>query len=237
MNLKTSLVSFLGLFGIINADSHIVRHLADAQQLQENVLPEDNSYRHKNIDVSWKGSNGVLKYMCHADCSGLIDALLEHSYGYTKEELQTWIGGKRRPLSKHYYDTIAAEKGFSKIDKLSDAKPGDFIAIKFPPDNEDTGHIMIIAALPQLREASAPIVEHTKQWTIVVIDSTTHGHGPTDTRYKAPKIFQEGIGKGSIRIYTDASNTPVGYTWSLLDVSEFKDNKDRPFVIGRLRHR
>lgn len=230
--MKWLLTALLGFAGTINASS--VKHLADAQLMQENVLPADNTYRNKDIEVIWKGDNGATKYICHADCSGLVDALFEHAYGFSKDELKQWIGGKRRPLSKHFFDTIIAERGFAFIEKIDDALPGDIIAIKFASGENDTGHTMLINEKPKLIESLPPLIENTKQWIVNIIDSTTHPHGPTDTRYINSKDHHNGIGKGNVRIYTDSNNRLVGYSWSTSSASTFIRKMDRPIAVGRL---
>jgi len=228
------LIYFFLLYNAISLEGTLPQHLTDARILQENILPENNSYSHKDILVIWKGINGADKYICHADCSGLIDALLMHSYDYSLEDLQKWIGGKRRPLSKHFFDTITSQKGFKKISRPDECLPGDLIAIKFPPGQDDSGHIMLINEIPKLQAPQAPIIENSKQWTVTVIDSTTHGHGRSDSRFIGSGAFYPGIGKGTVRLYTDLNNNFIGYTWSTMPYSKFIAMGDRQFVVGRL---
>ena len=182
----------------------IPRHLVDLRQLQENVLPQDTSYRHKNREVKWKGDNGATKYICQTDCSGLIDRLLEHTYGITEKRLKDWLGGRFRPLSRNYYQAIIEQNRFEHIENIKQIRPGDFIAIKFLPgsgDREhDTGHTAVVNAYPVLKAASSKQNPNLQLWSINIIDCS-HGHGKSDTRYHDGRYWP-GIGKGDFGLYT-----------------------------------
>src|SRR5262245_41830608 len=80
-----------------------VKHLADARLLVEQLRSGDTSYRHAPRVVRWKGEDGAKKYEAHTDCSGFINALLEHSYGYTEANLAQWFGSKR-PTAARYFE-------------------------------------------------------------------------------------------------------------------------------------
>ena len=66
-----------------------------------------------------------------------------------------------------------------------------------------------------------------------IIDSTTSGHGKTDSRRNDDGKYRPGLGSGIERLY-GKSGTGVGYSWSVLAVSEFHDDKTRPMAVGRL---
>src|SRR5947209_6305968 len=68
-------------------------HLKAARELLKNLDPENNSYKHSKPVVSWKDSDG--KYELHTDCSGFIDALFMHCYGYDRDALKKWLGKSR----------------------------------------------------------------------------------------------------------------------------------------------
>jgi hypothetical protein len=222
------------LFGLITTllagQNNSPKHLADAKELLHNVKPQNTSYRHKDTVVKWAGPASE----CHTDCSGLLDSLIHHSYPkFNDAAFKKWFGVKR-PLAHHYYDTIAAQKGFTRISRIGDARPGDFIAIKYPPGGANTGHTMLVSGNPKPHNISAPLVDGTTQWEIPIIDCSTSGHGKTDTRRKSDGAFHGGLGSGVFRIYTHKSGALAGYSWSVLSGSEYHDSKSRPIVIGRL---
>jgi len=222
---------FIVLFCLAGTDKP--KHLTDAQTLVDNVSADHNAYQHKGCFIKWKGQDGAEQYENHTDCSDLLDLLLEHSYGVTKEKLKEWTG-HTRPLAEHWHDAIVAGKGAKQIVNVTDAQAGDILAIKFPPGLPDTGHIMIVCGPAEAIAAKAPIEPDTRQWDVTIIDSTKSGHGPTDTRYKSDGTFNQGVGKGVIRIYTKEDGTIAGYCWSDGAASKFRSQSDRNLVIGRL---
>src|SRR5262249_4347772 len=142
--------------------------------------------------------------------------------------------GVRRPLARHYYDTIAAQKGFLRIDKIGDAQPGDIIAIKYPESKKDTGHTMLVTATPKRRNATAPLVEGLVQWEVPIMDTSSSGHGKSDSRRKNDGGYRGGLGTGILRIYSDKNGAIAGYSWSTLAGSEFHDAKAYAIAVGRL---
>jgi hypothetical protein len=208
-------------------------HLSDLRLLLETVTPDNTSYRHRDIVVAWRGRNGAEKSVSHADCSGLIDRLLEHSYGYSPEQLREWLGGRHRPLAANYYHAILDQNGFHRITKIGQILPGDFIAMKYLPGHgdkhDDTGHVMMIDARPQQISSN---IQQYQRWSVEVIDSSG-GHGRQDTRFRDSK-FHSGLGKGYFSLYTNSDGTLVGYSWTTSDSSKFYDDTARPLVVGRL---
>src|SRR5262249_50702701 len=152
--------------------------------LVEKVKPADTSYRHKDGVVTWADSSGTDRYRCHTDCSGLLNVLLKHAYGYKDGDLKRWFG-KKRPQARDYHDAILRLHGVTRIRELKNARPGDVLAIRYPPGAGNTGHTMLVASPPRLRKASKPLVDGTQQWEVEVIDSSRSGHGPADTRRNA----------------------------------------------------
>jgi hypothetical protein len=214
------------------------KHLADLRVLEENILPANNSYTHRHIIVTWKGIDGARNYASHTYCSGLLEALLSHSYGYSREDFIRWFH-KEHPRSENFYDAIKYGTGFIKITNVHDIVPGDIIALKFPKGEyfergDSSGHVMIVDKFPQLWTASPPLVEFTRQWVVAVIDSSKTGHGKGDSRYIKRGKYEPGLGKGLFRIYTDESDRIVGYAWSTSKRSDYYPQKTRSLVVGRL---
>jgi len=228
------------LFAMVNASgfqSIITTPLEWAELLVENIQPENTDYQHKKGTVKWQGVNGADGYESHTDCSGLLNALLERSYGLKSTDFEQWLG-VRRPLAITYHYAIESKNGFARIDRISDIRPGDIIAIKYPPDADNSGHIMIVSEKPHRRtKDTEPVVAETEQWEIAVIDSSESGHGKTDTRRRTDGSFGQGVGKGIFRLYCDRQGRFTGYSWSTFPNSEYHDQNDRPLAIGRLRLR
>jgi hypothetical protein len=210
-------------------------HLELARILVRELRPEDTSYQHKQGYIIWKGENGSEGYQSHVDCSGLLNVLFERAYGITPNDFEKWLG-KRRPLASEYFNAISQQQNFRAITAIGNVRPGDIIAIRYPPGtNDNTGHIMIVNEVPSRRKSSKPEIDGTEQWEVSVIDSSESGHGKTDTRRKPDGSFGDGVGQGVLRIYTDSSNQIVGYTWSTFAVSDYYDQNTRQLVIGRLQ--
>lgn len=179
--------------------------------MEANTLPQDTGYRHHNQIVRWSD-----RFVCFTDCSGLIDALLKHAYGFSDSTLHSWLGGRGRPLAKNYFAAIMERRGFERIENAAAIQPGDFIAIKYQPwapdKGEDTGHIMVVNQAPQEINAG--------QYAVPIIDcSRRRGRHP-------------GIGTGTIDLYTDENGLIYGYSFGL-NAKEYGPDK-RPLVVGRL---
>jgi hypothetical protein len=219
-----------------SGSEELPKHLVAAQELLKSIKLEDTSYKHGEPAVTWKGEDGAGKCVSHTDCSGFIDVLLMHSYGYDRDALKKWLG-KKRPTADCYHDKIVDEVGFMHIAHLKDAKPGDLLAVKYLTRTDNTGHMMLVASTPKKVDATKPIVKDTEQWEVLVIDSSESGHGPHDTRHGKGQGSKDhdGVGQGVLRIYTNADGSVAGFTWSTLTASTFKDPKEEHLVIGRLK--
>jgi len=212
------------------------KHLHEAFTIVKGLKLEDTDYNHGEPDVQWKGGNGAGKYVSHTDCSGFIDALLMHTYDYSRDDLRKWFG-KKRPTADTYHDVILEQKGFTFIHDFKDTRPGDLLAVKYLTKKGDTGHVMLVAGAPHKITPKKPFVDDTEQWEVAVIDSSKSGHGPTDTRHKNGDDGKDhkGLGEGVLRIYTHRDGTIAGFSWSSLSVSPFLDPHDEHLVVGRLK--
>jgi hypothetical protein len=227
-------LSFL-IFDGAALQSNKLTHLDLARILVRELRSENTSYQHKQGYIVWKGENGADAYQSHVDCSGLLNVLFERAYGITPNDFEKWLG-KRRPLASEYFNAINQQQNFRAITAIKNVRPGDIIAIRYPPGtNDNTGHIMIVNDVPTPRKASKPEVEGTEQWEVSVIDSSESGHGKMDTRRKPDGSFGDGVGQGILRIYSNRNGEIVGYTWSTFAVSDYYDQNTRGLVIGRLQ--
>ncbi|HXJ80288.1 MAG TPA: hypothetical protein VMS64_16605 [Candidatus Methylomirabilis sp.] len=206
------------------------KHLLDARILVERVELRNTSYEHAQGTVVWSGTAES-----HTDCSGLVDHLLMHSYGYTPDAFKRWFDS-HRPTAARYHDAIEAQKGFVLLPSVLGLRPGDLIAIRYLVEKSNTGHIMLVADTPRRMAVKKPLVAGAEQWAITVIDSSESGHGPTDTRHKRGPGGKdhEGLGEGIFRLYTTRDGQIVGFAWSTLSVSKFVPPEEEHVVLGRL---
>ena len=171
--------------------------------------------------------------------------MFKRTYQLDRAQFETWLNVKR-PLAKHYHDAIIHENGFQQIKHVGDALPGDLLAVIYPPGEENTGHVMLVADKPRKRDATPPLIADTVQWEVAVIDVSRSGHGPNDTRARAAaspedansdsgKHSREGLGRGTLRIYTDENGAVAGYSWSTTKGSKFVEQSYHHLVIGRVK--
>jgi hypothetical protein len=206
------------------------KHLTAAIDLASRLSLEDTSYQGGEPKVTWEGT-----CQSHADCSGFLDALLMHSYGYSKADFKRWFDS-HRPSARRYHDAIVAQKGFQRIDRLADVQPGDVLAVKYLRRTDNTGHVMLVAAHPRRITPTQPVVGRTEQWEVAIIDSSRSGHGPTDTRHRRGPDGKDhdGLGRGILRIYSNSQGAVAGFSWSTTKASKFVAPSDEHLVIGRL---
>jgi hypothetical protein len=211
-------------------------HLWWADKLVREIDLENTSYIHQRRarGVGW-GRNGSGAYS-HTDCSGFTNALFEHAYGLDNNYMKKWLDGDRKktgPTASKYYAAIVAQRGFRHIKKISDFLPGDILAIYYPLDKSNTGHVMVIAGAPQKIAGGNPFIDGTEQWQVEIIDSSKSPHWKGDTRWKGDKQLYDGLGKGVLRLYSGDNGEIAGYAWSLSPKSKFHPVKERPLAAGR----
>ena len=205
-------------------------HLSAAIQLVAHLDLQDTSYRHGDPRVTWQG-----RYQCHTDCSGFFDALLMHSYGYSRDDFKLWFDS-HQPSARRYHDAIVGRRGFREIQHIEEVQPGDVLAVKYLHRADSTGHVMLVADPPRRIASKSPLVPGAEQWEVPVIDSSHSGHGTTDSRYHrgADGKDHDGLGRGVFRIYSTPEGRVAGFSWSMARVSKFIAPDDEHLVIGRL---
>ncbi|NBS89561.1 hypothetical protein EBS67_06105 [bacterium] len=141
-----------------------------------------------------------------SDAHSLIKAVKPEDTSYIhKNNTISWGVDSKAPLAKHYHDAIIHHRGFKEITKIDEVRPGDIIAIKYPPGSGNTGHVMLVAAVPLKRNPTEPLIKNSIQYEIEIIDSTSSGHGAS-----------------------------VGHTWSVYPTSKYYEMTVRNLVIGRI---
>ncbi|WP_438000965.1 hypothetical protein WMF26_15555 [Sorangium sp. So ce185] len=75
----------------------------------------------------------------------------------------------------------------------------------------------------------------TAQYAVEILDSSSSGHGETDTRRNPDGSWHDGAGAGVMRLYADEDGQIAGYTWSEDASSVYHPTSDHALVVGRLR--
>ena len=222
-----------------------------------------NSYAHESggvpLFVQWGddvGADGQYKNL--SDCSYFGSKTLARSYGWTDAGLQSWLCNGTcpvgRPQAVHYHDAIVAQSHFTRVDDVRAVARGDVIAMAYYDGSKDTGHFMLVESAPAaLCSTCTPL-----EYAVAVVDSADGYHGTADTRYIAQactadadcaaysqatcdtstgKCSTTGIGRGTLRLYADASYRVSGYSWSTAASSTAYFDTDSPLlrdvVVGR----
>jgi hypothetical protein len=209
--------------------------LQSAHALVDHLWPANNVYGSHPTYVQWADPVAGTPARNRSVCSSFATRLLEHSFGYTQDDIATWFG-KRVPQAREYHDTILARTGFLRIVHMSAIRPGDILAVKYPDGSHPTGHVMIVASLATPGTATNPVQPATQQYELRVVDSANTGHGTSDTRYRreGKPEWVTGAGEGVLRLYARPDDTIAGYAWSTSPKSLFRAAQDRAPAIGRL---
>ncbi len=235
--------------GAQNTDSSgVPRHLTIARELVDNLKPEDNRYVLGGQTIRFPGDPLSSGYAMRADCSGFLLALFERAQYRTQSQMEFLVAGpkRKRPASEDFVFSIEREKGFKRIRNVEDMKPGDLLAHAML-DKEDqkqtgtTGHVFLINSTPKLISPKRPIVGGTRQFEVSIIDSNEEHVGADDSRLANPSNKVIGLGKGTIRLYADASGELVGWARTFPNTNRFfsyspafpSDTKLRKAAIGR----
>lgn len=215
------------------AAAHHVDHLRWAESLVDNVSSENNEYNSSPSFISWAGVAGARRYANRTQCATFLTELLKRGYGFTEASLNDWLGS-RSPSAAAYYDAIVEENGFKRIHDPRDARAADIIAIRYPAGESSTGHVAILRRAPRAKLPVSPLVAGTFQFEVSIVDSTSTHHGSSDSRYASSGRGASGAGYGTMRLYTNTSDTIVGHTWSTAAVTAYYPAAVRQVVIGRL---
>ena len=166
------------------AQAGLVEHLDLAELLVATVLPAVNYYGDPT-SITWEGENNLDHSTNRSKCATLVTQLFERAYD---PDYVAWFGCTS-PHAASYHDAIEVEHGFTLIESIKDVQPGDIIAIEYLDAGctnltcgtfstcTTTGHVAIVADVPKLRTASAPLVAGTTQYTVDIIDTSTSYHG------------------------------------------------------------
>ncbi len=212
------------------ASRAVPAHLELSQRLMVEAAPEDVSYQHRPTVVVFEADDEEAARV-HADCSGLVNAVLKRGYSLSDAEL-TEILGAKRPIVKHYAKAIENEHGFKRITDISDVRAGDILASPYTTKSGDSGHVMIADESPRELAADFSPAGMTR-YVVRIVDSTSSKHGAPDSRVdNEGKLIHSGLGTGVIAIYCEGS-TIAGYSWGTSKSSRIWKMAERPLFVGR----
>lgn len=247
-----ALVSSLLLCGsLANAQSDpagVPKYLALARELVENIKPGDNRYSLGDQFISFPGDLSSSKYAIKADCSGFLLAVFERAKYPTRSRMSflNWSPSRKRPAAEDFVYSIENEKGFVHIKRVEDMRPGDLLAhamlkIEDQKQTGTTGHVFLINSLPKRIAPRKPLVEGTTQYSVSIIDSNEEYVGEDDSRLADRANKLKGLGRGTIRIYSDSNDELVGWARTFKNTKVFfsysprfpSETKLRKAAIGR----
>jgi hypothetical protein len=226
----------------------VPRHLAIARDVVEHVRPEDNRYVLGGEFIRLGADSPGAGYAVRADCSGFLLALFARAGYATRERMTYFVPSpkRKRPAAEDFVASIEQERGFVRIASLADIRPGDLLAHAMldAADKVEvgtTGHVFLIDSVPVPIRAVPPVVRDTRQHAVLVIDSNNEHLGADDTRLADPAHPVFGVGRGTIRLYSDASGTLVGWSRTFRHGRRFfsyserfpSDTRRRKAAIGR----
>lgn len=157
------------------------------------------------------------------DCSCFINYLLYYVATKHYKEVYDAYGDRsiRPPVPRahNYWAFFKAlqsgaihSKRWRRVTNIATLRPGDLLAWSLvdsrnqrilPTEQlaEDTGHVMIVAAVPQPAEDGSYLVP--------VYDSSSVSHFDFNSTKK--KVNRDGVGEGRIKIFVNGEGTPTGY--------------------------
>jgi len=212
-------------------------HLALAEQLVSSLKGvADNHYGGGARHIDWDATPPTARVVC----SSFATLLLQKAYDLSDREIEK-MGHGRNPMAQDYFDATGPGKAFEMDSRFRDIRPGDFLFIKYTNGHisrngvEDTGHVMLVASVPERAAKRGDAPKNSIVYTLQVIDSSASGHGPKDTRHTGPNQYTGGVGEGTVRIAVDPSTDAiVAYSWSDQTKSEYFSPPGRVMVAARL---
>jgi hypothetical protein len=160
----------------------------------------ETRYQHQTVVVEWRG-------LYAWDCSGMVSWVLEQAApGALKRIISP------RPVARDFVEimenspTRTSFKGWSKVPRIEDVRPGDVFAWKRPrswPRDDETGHVGFVL------ERAQPAPGHHRAYLLRIADATSVPH-QDDSR---PADGVGGYGTGTLLVTVDAKGRPVAYGW------------------------
>ncbi len=219
-------------------------HVTDVNALIDSIAPADNFYSGTDPLVTWPSAGTPFN---RTVCTRFISETLRHSYAMTDDCLRA-LTGAGKPNTGHYWRAVvnqsggsctladgstAANHAFTRVTNVGAIAVGDLVAILYLDSTEpDSGHTAWVLAAPTF----VTTLNGEDVYDLMVGDSSSSFHGYNDTRYLRPdagNVPDEGVGRGALRLFTDASGEITGYRWSHRSKTTYRPDT-RHLVIGRL---
>jgi cell wall-associated NlpC family hydrolase len=153
-------------------------------------------------------SSGLYEF----DCSGLVAWVLRRASPRAHAAV-AWRAKSGRPLARDYYAQIAATRagaparwGWSRVDRVEDARAGDVIAWLRPKQirSTNTGHVAFLVAPPRRVPGEAAA------YLLRIADASRYRH-EDDSRAESGR---DGYGTGTILVVADPeTGAPIAYGW------------------------
>ncbi|MBP2329112.1 hypothetical protein JOF56_009497 [Kibdelosporangium banguiense] len=204
-----------------------------------------NRYRQGQEEtiVRWGQPGRPDTYKNVSQCASFVTETLKHTYSHwaTLSFFHTHFGNYS-PFARDYHDAIANKKPiphFRRVTKVTDLRPGDLIAIKYPESQDFTGHVMLVRRVTG-REQTGPALDDATAYVVEIIDTTKAAHGRVgqsgayrDTRITA-STEETGAGYGHMVFYANnKERTFAGYRWSVTSHQIVPVDK-HPIVAARI---
>lgn len=175
------------------------------------------------------GSASVYASLITGSDGKIIDFITDqHPQPFpSAEDYADWIvAGTKANLKEITFSAVEGQD-FTKSGTFSSVQPGDILAYGLPPGSKDTGHVMIIAGIAELRKGTlntsawgSDLTEFTGNglsfYAVTVFDSSNVKHY-NDQRGNAA-AGTTGVGLGTVLIITDASGAPIGFMFNVHDM-------------------
>ena len=153
-------------------------------------------------------ADNAVPTQCFTDCSGFITALFCYANSQHPTQFKRWMKGQSipeagcfnpyngcdNPNPANYYRFFSQhQEGFQNV-KLDNLMPGDIIAYANTKNRNDTGHIMLVAA----------VADHGKDSQLVVVIDESGSLHSCDTRGEHKTEHSGGLGMGIAKLsYSD----------------------------------
>lgn len=217
------------------AEETIPKHQQLAREFAANTKPENNNHALQNRYTSAPADGAGVEYAVHTDCIGLVEEVLRRSYGSVPKPLTKKF--KTRYSIIDYVNSADQGAIFTKVQKVTDLKPGDIVMWRYSDTNEKTpehanGHALLIDSVPEKVSGLLSKNWNYTQYRVRSIDSSDYPKGSSDSRSKSNN--RTGVGSGTINLLADDKDGSVqGVDFDQAKSSPRYQGKDLVIVMAR----
>jgi hypothetical protein len=239
MKFIPTLLAALMSASVFAQEAPVPKHLELARELVETVKPENNRYALTGPEgVHWDGTWFNKERSVNTHCTGFVGAVLNKAGSNAVHLIESKTYWKKYLRVENYQEAFMHGYGFNRLGTINDVMPGDFFLFTCKQMCSNSfgqaqGHIMIVDVKPYKRAPTPPIIEGTTQWAVVILDSADNPHDKKDTRWAPDGKKRTGVGRGTMRIYTDDNGVPVGYTSGFN--LKYHSIDERPIIFARVK--